>query len=180
MLSVTFGDLHELFLDRKVRKATFEGAASIVGRLKPQYAVFHDIVDAYSVSHHHERDDVIKYRKHHTGMNDARMELDRVIAFLNETVPRETVAVIVPSNHHRHFYRWLQEADYRKDPVNAALILELKQKQYEHALAGESTDPFEIYVRPRLTCNHIFVKDTESFLLAGVDHSQHGDIGPNG
>lgn len=185
ILGLVTGDSHVKHHLKSVRKATYDAPASIVKTLKPKNIVRHDILDTYFGSHWHEKNDVLQFRKHFLGDNDGRKELDAVVRFLNETTPKDTTNIIVASNHHDHLYQWLSRVDPRKDPVNALLIHELKALQYNVATIGKTydphdTDPFRLYVEPKLTCGSVFLRRTQHYFLAKIDVSQHGDVGTNG
>jgi hypothetical protein len=180
ILALTTGDEHVKFMRPGVRKATYDDPASIVNTLKPSYIFRHDVLDGYAGSHHHEKDDVLQFRKYHKRDHDYKTELDQVVSFINNTTPDFAETVFVPSNHHDHLYKWLSRVDPKKDPQNALLIHELKSKQYANALCNATTDPFEIYLTPRLNCSFRFLDRSTPFELMGVDYSQHGDVGTNG
>lgn len=185
ILGIVTGDDHVKFYNRSVRKATFDNPDSIISTLKPKYIVRHDVVDNYAGSHWHEKDDVLKFHKHHKGHDDLRKELQQAIDFINDTTPQGATNLIVQSNHHEQIYKFLATVDPKKDPVNALLIHELKQLQYKEALKVnvfnyDIADPVKLYMRPRLTCKTKFLKYSESFTLKGIELSLHGHIGPNG
>jgi hypothetical protein len=172
------GDEHVKF--NAAKKPTYTDKGSIVKKLKPRYIVRHDVLDGYAGSHHHEKDPVLQFRKHHNGDNDYRRELDQCIDFINDTTPSDAVTLIVPSNHHDHLSKWLNSVDMRKDHTNALLIAELNLRMREAALMGKEYDPFYLYASPRLTCRFEFMSRNEPYLIGDVDHSQHGDVGTNG
>jgi hypothetical protein len=179
------GDEHAKHILSSVKKATYTAQDSIVNTLKPKFLVRHDILDGYSGSHHHEKNDVLQFRKYMLGDNDYRKELHEVIDFLHETTPKNSTNIIVASNHHDHLYQWLSRVDPKKDPINALLIHELKTLQYENATLGKTydpydTDPFRLYTEKKLRCRTKFLRRNENFFIAKIDVSQHGDVGPNG
>lgn len=180
ILTLTPGDEHVKHMLPSVRKATYDAPDSITKRLKPDYIVRHDVLDGYAGSHHHEKDDVLRFKKFHNDDDNYRAELDEVVDFINETTPSYAQTIIVPSNHHDHLDLWLQRVDPKKDPKNALLIHELKQAQYENSLNGGPTDALQIYLAPRLRCNFRFLDRSELFEVGGVAYDQHGDVGTNG
>lgn len=173
---LTPGDEHVKF--NAVAGPTYFDKDSIAKILRPKYVVRHDVLDGYAGSHHHEHDDVTLFRKHHMGDGDYRAELEQCIEFINKTTPSDSISLIVPSNHHEHLDKWLSRVDPRKDPLNALLIHELKPLQYKSALSGSFKSAFELYAAKRI--NARFMSRNKQFLIGGVDHSQHGDIGSNG
>jgi hypothetical protein len=178
ILSLTTGDEHELF--NVVKRETYTNADSMVNILRPKYIVRHDILDCYALSHHHERDPMVQFRKHHNGLNDIRRELDRVVKFINETTPKGSKTLIVPSNHHDHLLKALNRLSPNDDHTNAIFIAEMQALMRQSALRGDSHDPFYLYLKPRLTCDHEFLSRNRPYIVGGVDMSQHSDIGVNG
>lgn len=175
---LTPGDEHVKF--NACETATYTGKNSIAGKLRPKRIIRHDILDGYAGSHHHEGDDVLQFLKFHEGDDDYRAELDQVVNFINRTTPKNAITYIVPSNHDDHLDQWLKRSDARKDPRNALLILDLRRQQYENALAGKTTNALQIYLEPRLDCQFEFLDRNRAFMVAGVDHAQHGDKGTKG
>lgn len=171
------GDEHVKF--NTVEQATY-GKRGIATKLKPKYIVRHDILDGYAGSHHHLKDPMIQFVKHHSGDNDYRAELEQCIAFINRTTPQGSETLIVPSNHHDHLAQFLQKANVNTDHTNAIFIAEMQKAMREAALAGESYDPFYLYAKDRLTCKYRFLDRNEPFYIYDVDVSQHGDVGTNG
>jgi hypothetical protein len=172
------GDEHVKF--NTVADVTYLDRDSVCNVLKPKFLVRHDLFDAYAVSHHHEKNPLVQFRKHHSGDANCREELDECIAFLDKTTPGYSTNIIVPSNHIDHLSQWLNRADANKDHENALLICELQSALRENALKGETTDPFEIYVKPKLKSKTTFLNRNEPWKRRGVDYSQHGDVGTNG
>ncbi len=172
------GDEHVKF--NKARHATYDSRYSLVKLLKPKFIVRHDVLDGYAGSHHHEKDPLTQFKKHHSGDNCYRSELEECIAFINETTPKGVTSLIVHSNHHDHLDKWLNRADPHKDHHNAQLILEMMHLQREAALTGADTHAMRLYFEPRLSCKHKWLSRSEPFMIADVDQSQHGDVGVNG
>jgi len=175
--SIVTGDEHWKFND--CERETY-GKGGIVDTLRPEYIVRHDVYDHYGASHHHSRDPVLQFAKHHNGDNDVKRELDQCIDAINRTTPKWSETLIVPSNHHDHLSRWLSNVDINSDHQNALLIAELQAETRKAAILGKNRDPFYLYASPRLTCKHRFLERNQSFLIGDVDHSQHGDVGVNG
>lgn len=181
--ALVVGDEHVMFMDPSVRCATYEGADSIVGVLRPLKIVRHDVVDAYSVSHHHRRDPVIQYVKWRDGITLER-ELLQVVDHIDSTTPVYAENVIVASNHHEHIGRWLREADPKAEPWNAVLYHQMMAELLETARMGdggvEAVDPFAVWCGRRLKSRTTFLARGESHMIANVEVSMHGDVGPNG
>lgn len=181
------GDEHAIFSDPVVKNATYLDDTSIVKTLKPKYLVRHDVLDCYSVSHHHRGSVFTQYAKYKSGMNKIQDELDTTINYIKETSSKDVVNLIVPSNHNDHLTRWLNEADPKFEPWNAVLYHKLMYKMLEQTEFDTSgavyPNPFELY------CDDTFVKDgyKVNFLSRNVSHKikdvevgLHGDKGQNG
>jgi hypothetical protein len=179
-LSVTLGDEHVKWLLPNVRTATFTDPKSIINTLKPEFIIRHDIVDGYAGSHHH-KDYKTQYSKFYHGDDDYRRELQEVADHINATTPDWATSYIVKdSNHHHHIEQWLDKADDRLDHVNADLISEMRTMLRAAIREGDSRDIFELWLRPKLTVNVLFLDPDVPCMIGGVDHSQHGHKGANG
>lgn len=175
--ALTTGDEHVKF--NIVEKETY-GKNGITELVKPKYIVRNDVLDGYAGSHHHEKQPMTQFIKHHNGDNDYRKEVEQAIEFINRTTPKGSTSLIVPSNHHDHLTQFLNRVDANKDHTNALFILELQALMREAALQGRSYDPFYLYAKDRLTCKFEFLDRNEPYYIHDVDHSQHGDVGTNG
>ena len=182
VLSLTTGDEHQKWMAPNVLQATYESSNSVVNELKPEYLIRHDVLDGYAGSHHHEGRYTIEYKKWFHGHADYKVELDQVVDHINSTTPTKwkCTNILVRSNHHEHLDRWLERADDRKDHLNADLICMLRNAQREAIRDGQDYDAFRLYIAPRLKVDAIFSDGNTPIMLAGVDHSQHGDRGANG
>ena len=177
-LSLTTGDEHEKF--NTVKKETYTGKGSIVKQLRPHYLIRHDILDCYALSHHHEKDPMRMFIKHHNGDNDIVKELEGVVSFLNDTTPKDSATLIVPSNHHDHLLKAINRLHPNEDHQNAVFLAEMQALMRKEALSGNPYDPFYLYLKDRLTCKFEFLDRNTPYLVGGVDMSQHGDVGTNG
>lgn len=171
------GDEHVKF--NSIEKETY-GKGGITETLKPKYIIRHDVLDGYAGSHHHLRDPMLGFIKHHSKDNDYRAEVEQCIDFINRTTPKGATTLIVPSNHHDHLAQFLQKASPNTDHTNAIFIAEMQLAMREAALAGDNYDPFYLYAKERLTCKFEFLNRNEPYYVHDVDVSQHGDVGTNG
>lgn len=172
------GDFHAKFLDPKVMAAWWTGKDSLIGLIKPKLQVFHDLFDGYFGSHHHRSDPFLQFKKHQTGDNDGRSEIEDLIAKFKECciVPKNYV---VKSNHDEHLSRWLNETDWRKDPVNAELYLELALAKVQAIKNGEDFDELEYMVSEHVD-DAVFLRRNSSLFCKGHALQYHGDNGANG
>lgn len=180
--AIITGDEHQAFIDKTVKNATYDGPKSIVGRLKPTVIVRHDVLDAYSISHHHNKNTFLKYEKYITGKNILEKELNGLVDFLDETTPSNATTHIVQSNHNEHLLRWLNEADPKVEPWNARIFHWLSYKVLGEIEAGnKNIDPLKMYYESVSNKPNIkFVGRNEKFEIFGISLGSHGDVGNNG
>lgn len=186
--AVILGDTHVWWSDPKVKKATFTADDSLVKVLKPEQIVHHDLIDAYSVSHHHSRDPITRIAKMKGKRNELLAELKDVIKYLEETTPSFAKLVVIGSNHHDHITRWVLESDWKSDLPNAETYLELALEMVRNAEmtknGAKTIDPFAAWVTaqlpPKLKARTTFVDRELSYRIHGIELNLHGDRGPNG
>lgn len=182
------GDEHVIFIDPEVYDATY-GIGGLVDTLKPSYIVRHDVIDCYSVSHHHYNNVFTRFAKHNTGVNDLERELNEVVDFIINTTPANTKNFIVSSNHHDHITRWLNECDPKIDLQNARLyhklMYEMLTQTYFDPEQGGTVhpNPFELYAAPifaKVGTTVEFLGRSETHKILDVEIASHGDVGNNG
>lgn len=184
--ALVMGDTHVDFIDPGALAATFTAPDSIVKTLAPRILVWHDVLDFYSRSHHHRGDTFANYAKYHAGVHNVEQEIDRSFAFIDNHTPKDARNVIVASNHHEHFARWVRETDPKDDPENAvfwartfeAMCLGTKM----HETGAKTIDPFAWWARTKLRCypQTTFLERNQSYRINGIDVAFHGDHGANG
>jgi hypothetical protein len=178
------GDEHAIFNDPSVREATYDSETSLVSLLKPKHIVRHDILDAYTISHHHAKNTFTKYAKYTSGFNRLQEELDYTVQYINDTTPADSKSVIVGSNHNEHLLKWLNEADPKVEPWNAKiyhyLMYHMLQETEMTETGASYPDPFELYCRGKVNDNVEWASRSTHFTLHGIDLTSHGDIGTNG
>jgi hypothetical protein len=148
--------------------------------------VWNDLLDSYSVSHHHRGNLVTQIAKHESGGHKIVDELEEMALYLEEYTPKGSESVIVSSNHHDHVMRWLKETTPLSEPWNARTWIKLWAElidTIEMTPSGAScANPMQLWLEKRLgrKAKVRYLGRGESFLIAGVDVSLHGDEGING
>lgn len=176
------GDEHVIVTSPEVTAATYTNKDSIVNVLKPKIIVRHDVLDCFTISHHHRKDNFIQYSKFIKGINKIEDELKQTIKYITETTPKDSETYIVSSNHHDHLRRWLTEADPKTEPWNAKLFHQLTYMMLEDIELADGLhvpDPFKLYCDNQ-NLNIKFVQRNESFKISNIELSNHGDKGANG
>lgn len=197
--SITHGDLHGVFADPQV----VEASLNMVDALTPKYQFLHDVMEGAAVNPH-QRKYQTNHEKFHTwlrGYHKLDNELVDTVKLLEQYERPFSKTVIVDSNHDDAWIkRWLREYDYRKDPPNTEIFLDLQKYLYGEIRNGVT----EEQSRAR-TANPKMVRDInvleyalrkfggykakvkflsadESFKTCGnkIENGMHGHLGPAG
>ncbi len=185
--AIVWGDIHEHHLDDWMDGLCW-GPKGILDTLNPEIQVLHDVLDFRS-QNHHDRDDSWKvFAKHCEGGLNIEDEIYSVMKWLLR-VSRDTPACVTRSNHDEAFDRWLKEADFRADPLNAGLFLATNLAAYVHIANQKNTpfNPIEWVMREKLQGdrqgrmdNVRFLHMDEELLVGGIELGMHGHVGANG
>ena len=173
--AVVLGDLHFPFTDGDAIK----GTKKLLDQVNPKYAVYHDCIDSFSISHHHQKQPFVKYAKVKYGMESVQEELEETLNLVRDMTPTNSEAILVASNHQDHIRRWVDEADWKSDPVNAEFYLKtalyMLQNTYMTSGGPVTPDPFAYWAEGFKCLGY-----DESFQVCGVELGLHGDLGGNG
>jgi hypothetical protein len=183
-LALIMGDTHVRFIDPMVNMATW-GHAGIVKNLLPEHVVWHDTLDSYSCSPHHEGDPFVAQAKQLSGFGDVKAEVEEALLHIevrSEEYP-EIKHVFVPSNHDDMLSRWIKRADW-KSSASREFYLETALAMVRGTVMGkggaEFPDAFSYWLKRGKMENVKVLDRDESFVLGGVELGMHGDAGPNG
>ena len=197
--AITHGDLHGVFADPDVVNASLD----MVDALTPKFQFLHDVMEGAAVNPHQRKYNT-NHEKFHTwlrGYHKLENELVDTVKLLERYERPFSKTVIVDSNHDDAWIkRWLREYDYRKDPPNTEIFLDLQKYLYGEIRNGVTEDES----RAR-TANPKFVRDInvleyalrkfggykaktkflaadESFLtcVRKIENGQHGHFGSSG
>lgn len=189
------GDLHCEVIDESVLAATWTSKTSLVKSLPIMTQVFHDMID-FNIEHsHHNKNDLIyrhalkKYNRSSAvqSINKTCEVLDKIIT----NSPNTSNFKVVSSNHHDHIYRFLNETSLKHihSWEDQQLYVNLLSAVFKDSTLGKGGDlrnvnilqkVLQFKLLPPIYQKLSFLGRNESFLLYGVDCSQHGDRGPNG
>lgn len=197
--SITHGDLHGVFADPDVVKASLE----MVDVLWPKYQFLHDVMEGAAVNPHQRKYAACheKYQTWLRGYHKLDNELVDTVKLLERYERPFSQTVIVDSNHDDVWLkRWLREYDYRKDPPNTEVFLKLQSFLYKNIRNGVTEEESRARTaKPKMVrdinvleyalreiggykAKSRFLSADESFLTCGrkIENGQHGHRGPNG
>lgn len=173
------GDIHVDFADGSVTRAVF---GDLVSQLKPHSLVLHDVLDAFSISHHHDGKPMVQYQKAVSGQDNCEEEVTRAISFVHGVAETVEKVYLVKSNHHDHLDRWLDRPSNQILPKNLLFWHKLNlERLLDVKNGGTGRSGLEIAFAMGPECDNIlFADDKEELDIEGIDCSAHGDRGPNG
>lgn len=190
--AINWGDIHSEKIDYSVAMGSFISSnissESLLDFLKPKYQFCHDIIDFRARNHHNIKDPYFRFKMHNDGIYDSvKNDIDDVCKILMEMNRPWCEIIVVESNHDLALKRWLKESDYKNDPENAIIFLELQLEMYKAIQGGiEDFSIFECAIKNNLDSfiNVKFLKKDETFKICenfgGIECGYHGDIGNNG
>ena len=178
--AIVWGDFHTDQMDPEMRRLLIPTLA----KLRPKYQIVHDLLDFRSRNHHDFNDPHLNYQKHVEGIENVEEEIRRAASILTMIDREGCKTIVVNSNHDGFFFRWLKDADYRKDPANARYFLEAQLEVYRSLERGDANFHLVEWAIRHAGCPEgvRLLRQDESFRVARgeVECGLHGDIGPNG
>ena len=190
VLAISWGDIHVEEMDNSAAQIAF-GEHGMLDTLKPEVQFLHDVFSFTARSHHDDKRPLRRFELHASKAESVRDSAVAVANFLSWSRRPWCRSVVVNSNHDRMLDRWLDEADYRKDPVNAEIFLTMQLARYR--AAAERVNSFNATAHlitkaiPLWDTNRIeFLNEDEGFVILktgsdpGIECGVHSDRGPNG
>jgi hypothetical protein len=177
--AVTFGDIHAISIDKIVHKLSLE----IIDKLKPKYVFLHDLIEGASVNHHNYNNPHARFQTYLRGYANVTTELEDTAKVINTYCRSWLKVIVAASNHDQWLLRWLKESDYRYDPINALLFLELQLKVYQSiANNNKAFDLTKEALSKYLDKSIQFLKEDQSFTICHgkIECGQHGHLGVSG
>lgn len=181
--AINYGDIHAAKLDGKVAECSWLAQDSMLDVLMPKYQFVHDVYDQKVRNHHNIQDPYFRFKMFVEGTECVKAELELTAKVLADMQRHDSTVVVVESNHDLALAKWLREQDYRRDPVNAELFLELQLATYKAMRNKESSfSVFEHAVRSIQELNATtFLRTDESFKICGdIECGSHGHNGNGG
>jgi hypothetical protein len=189
--AITWGDLHGTAAEQWVVDLSQE----VLDTLKPKYQFLHDVMEGASVNPHvikHAPDGHYAYNRWLRGLHRVDEELKRTTEGIKRYL-RPWCETIVPDSNHDHMWlrRWLLRYDYRYDPANAELFLDLQKWFYEqirentakgltHKEINLSAYAFAKYGLTEKDIKFLLPDESFTILDKRIECGVHGHLGING
>ena len=195
---INWGDIHWEKLDEDVAQLSF-GYSRILDKnvpgdnlldyLRPEHQFMHDLSDFMPRNHHNIKDPHFRFEMYLRGTDSVRDALVGCSSFLLQTQRPWCKTAVIQSNHDNAFLRWLKEADYKTDPVNARFFLTSQGKAYDAIQRGD--DPGVVFEETLRGFDNDglkdidFVNEDQSYIICpehggGIECGMHGHLGSDG
>jgi hypothetical protein len=182
--TIVFGDLHMGAHD----PVSLDCAFDMLRYFKPKHAVWHDVHDAKSYTHH-DRNKMITFLRNAECFKSLEAEgrMNREILAQIHAVQEETdtEGYIVDSNHNNHLDQYLDAERYKGDRINSQIAHELVVaanrglNPLRVLIDGGSDDVLEV-VTNGYKSKFKWVEPNTDFIRWGVQLGQHGHQGIGG
>lgn len=179
------GDIHA----EKMEEKNLQHVHMLIDWLKPKNLCIHDVIDFSSRNHHNTKNCAFIHLQtvlHNTVEKDL-IRMAEIIRGFAERMLTYGQIHIIESNHDLALMRWLQEADFKQDPINAVTYLKCMLALYEHQQDNKESDNFNMLefayyniANGPLLHNLNFNETDTSLIISGVEMGNHGHNGTNG
>ena len=185
--ALNWGDIHVARLEPEQRQVNW-GNGGIAETLNPKFQFMHDTFDMRARNHHEAKNAHARFARFVQGEEDVREEVRHAANFLASTLRAGCDTVVVDSNHDNALVRWLRDADFKTDPVNAVFYLEAQLAYYKALAAGLTSFHMLEWATAHVLAAPApitFLSEDESFVICkdangGIECGMHGHLGPNG
>lgn len=177
---IYWGDVHASELENWVRELAW-GPGGMLDCTKAQWQFMGDLLSMRSRTHHEIGNFHRSYQKHVDSEESVEDEVQLTADFMHDATRDWCNLVVVQANHDRHLDRWLNEADFRADPVNAKYFLELQWQVLDAIDRGDRHfNIMEWSLNQAQAPKVKYLRTDESCVVAGIENGLHGDLGMNG
>lgn len=172
------GDIHA------EKMGTKEGNSlrNTLHHLKPKNIILHDLLDFESRNHHNIKNPFFMIEQSYQ-QNTVLEDLQSAALVLEDLSAEDNNLIVIQSNHDLAIERWVKETDYRTDPVNAKIYLELALAKV-NAIENHEYNFSMLKYWINKNCDDLhnlkFNPIGEPLKIAGVEMSNHGHQGING
>jgi len=176
---VVLGDVHLEKIDEKQDMIAWD----MVRELQPKHVLIHDLIDFTSRNHHNREDPLFRVSDEYLSRS-VEADLKHAGDWLDviKCAAPDAEIVVVESNHHDAFTRWIKETDWRDDPANARFYLTTAVEMVKARQDGWRLNPMRWAIQQHHQCakNVQFLDLDQSYEVAGIECGMHGHVGPSG
>lgn len=189
--AITWGDLHATMVEPWV----VEQSMGMLDALKPKCQFLHDVLEGASINRHviaKGPDPHYSFYRWLRGLHRLDAEVTATVDIIKKYARSWCKTIIPESNHDGGWLRaWLAKYDYRVDPANAELFLDLQKWMFEQIrkavpegkshkdvpIVGKLFEKFGLAKKAAR-----FLLPDESFTICGdkIECGMHGHLGPGG
>ncbi len=177
--ALVLGDWHSGETDPAAREAFVGHRNSLIMLTKPRRLVVHDGFNGRSISHHEEKNKILRAQRARENQLNLEQELRAYaddLAYLASFDFVEEV-VISWSNHDAFLSRYLETGRFMEDPQNYHLALRLSSAMID----GKNPLQFHIESLGIKGASKIrWLSEDEDFKIANIELGAHGHRGPSG
>jgi hypothetical protein len=190
--SITYGDLHGTMADPQI----VDLSLNMRDVLAPKYQFMHDIMEGAATNPHARKHgtSLERFWNWNRGYHRLEKELAATVEVLNRYVEGfDGETIVVDSNHDDTWIkRWIQEYNYRVDPANSRIYLDLAAFAYGEIANDQGEGPrmprdvnvlaYALRKWGGLADGFRFLKADESFKTCDdkIENGMHGHLGPSG
>lgn len=174
-LGFIYGDFHA----RQINRDFLEVTKKLVGVLKPEKSVIHDLLDSATMNHHEAKDMFIQRQKIIQGKHLIEEEVEESLDLLEEMKTCCGEVFVVESNHDLFLDRHINEGQWKRDLHNSPAYL-------KYALIQQTVDLTKYgnilgyLIEERFKGSVKYIKMGDSLYISDYQCGQHNDYGANG
>lgn len=183
---ITWGDLHATISEPTV----VASSQDMLDTLKPSCQILHDVLEGTSINRHAIKNAPRPHYYYHRwlrGFHRVEEEL-KATRKVVETYLRPWCKTIAPDANHDApwLHNWLEKYDYRFDPANSEVFLDMQKYMYSEIKSGKlpknvNLMQYAMEQKSGLKPGAVkFLLPDESFVVNEIELGLHGHLGPNG
>jgi hypothetical protein len=184
--AINWGDVHIEKEDKAVSNASWVFGDSMLHTLSPNYQFVHDLTDFSARNHHNINDPYFLADKYFKNQQSVEEGLNKSSEWLDR-VSKYSKVIVVESNHHEAYQRWLRDANIKTDPHNAEFYHESNARLFRAIRCKEDFNIYEWALRKHKELTNVtFLGEDASFVIcggvkgSGIECGIHGHRGING
>lgn len=184
--AITWGDLHATMADEDV----VASSQQMLNYLRPKVQFLHDIMEGASTSRHQLKDKNphVAFDRWMRGLHRVEVELQKTRDVVQGYLRPWCTTVVPDSNHDGLWLKnWLAKFDYRVDPGNSEIFLQLQQFMYAQLRKGLRPRDVNLLqyamdiTGPGLLPVKFLLADESLLICDGrIECGMHGHLGSNG